>query len=353
MREFHDSAFKRWFDHKRMVEDLLRGFAPAAAVRDLDFDTLEPLPAEYAGDDMSRGRGDAAWRARFRGAEAGEWLYLLVLLEFQSTVDRHMAARILDYTGSMYLKLVRGGAAPPDGRLPPVLPIVLYNGERPWSAATEMRETIAAAGEDLAPFQPRQRYFLIDGHRFPMEDLPPDNAVSAQITLGRSSVASIGPVLRRVAALLPGEEHASLRRAFAELTIRMVARSATARVHPELEPALRAAEETGGLDAMSYLLARQIDERVEAGVARARAEGLAQGLERGLERGLEQGLEQERAMLSRQAARKFDAGAGARLAALLADIADPDRLAEVGDRLIDCADGAELLARAREIARRG
>ena len=204
-----------------------------------------------------------------------------------------------------------------------------------------MRETIATTGEGLAPFQPRQRYFLIDEHRFPVEDLPPDNAVSAQIMLERGSVASVGPVLRRLAALLPGEDHASLRRAFAELTIGMVARSATARVHPELESALRAAEETGDLDAMSYLLARQIDERVEAGVARGRAEGL------------ERGLAQERAMLSRLAARKFDAGAGTRLAALLADIADPDRLAEVGDRLIDCADGAELLARAREIARRG
>ena len=117
---------------------------------------------------------------------------------------------------------------------------------------------------------------------------------------------------------------------------RMVARSATARVHPELEPALRAAEETGDLDAMGYLLAKRIDERVEAGVARGRAEG----------------LERERTMLSRLAARKFDAGTGARLAALLADVADPDRLAETGDLAIDCADGAELLARAKERARR-
>ena len=336
MREFHDSAFKRWFDHRRMVEDLLRGFAPATAVRDVDFDTLEQLPAEYAGDDMSRSRGDAAWRARFRGA--GEWLYFLILLEFQSTVDRHMAARILAYTARMYLKLVRGGEAPPDRRLPPVLPVVLYNGERPWLAATEMLAAIAPVGEDLAPFQPRQRYLLIDEHRLSVEDLPPDNAVSAQIALERGSVESIGPLLRRVAALLAGEEHASLRRAFAELTMRMVARSATARDHPELATALRAAEEAGGLSAMGAVLGDRIDAYVEAGVARGRAEGL------------EQGLEREREILSRQAERKFGAEAGARLAALLAEVADPERLAAVGDLVIDCADGAELLARAREDA---
>ena len=75
-------ARAREFDHKRMVEDLLRGVALAPAARTLDFATLERLPADYV-DDFARGQGDAAWRVRFRGA-AGEWLYLLVLLEFHS-----------------------------------------------------------------------------------------------------------------------------------------------------------------------------------------------------------------------------------------------------------------------------
>ena len=241
----------------------------------------------------------------------------------------------------MYLEPVRGGEAPPDGLPPPVSPVAPCNGERPWPAATEMLAAIAPVGEDLAPFQPRQRYLLVDEHRLLIEDLPPDNAVSTQIALERGSVESIGPLLRRAAALLAGEEHASLRRAFAELTMRMVARSATARDRPELATALRAAEETGGLGAMGTLPGERIDAYVEAGVARGRAEGLKRG------------LEQERAMLSRQAERKFGAAAGERLAALLADVADPERLAEIGDPAIDCADGAELLARAKAPAGAG
>ena len=118
---------------------------------------------------------------------------------------------------------------------------------------------------------------------------------------------------------------------------------------------------------MGSLLARRIDESIEAGVARGRTEGLERGLEqgvargleqgleqgvaRGLEQGLERGLEQERAMLARQAGRKFGAETGARLAELLAGVADAERLARIGDLVIDCADGAELLARAEETAR--
>ena len=375
-REFHDAAFKRWFDHARMVEDLLRGFAPAEVVAALDFETLEQLPSDYVDDGLAQGRSDAAWRVRFRGA-AGGWLYLLVLLEFQSTVDRHMAPRILAYTIRMYLKLIRSGQISAGGRLPPVLPVVIYNGERRWSAATEMGETIASVGEALAPFQPRQRHLVIDEHALRVDDLPEDNVVSAQIALEQGSVSAMAAVLRRVSALLSGEEHASLRCAFAELTLAMVERSATARAHPDLPSALQAAANTGGLNAMGSLLARRIDEHVEtrvkagieAGIAReearlareearlAREEArLAREMESAVARTraetLEQGLERERTLLSRLAVRKFGAETGAGLAALLAGVADPDRLAEIGDLVVDCADGAELMARAREDAER-
>ena len=38
-----------------MVEDLLRGFAPATVARALDFATLEQLSVDYADGDLARG----------------------------------------------------------------------------------------------------------------------------------------------------------------------------------------------------------------------------------------------------------------------------------------------------------
>ena len=287
------------------------------------------------------------------GAPADEWLYLLVLLEFQSTVDRYMAARILAYTARMYLKLIRGGDLPSDGRLPPVLPVVIYNGERRWSAALEVGETIASVGEALALFQPRQRHLVLDEHALRVEDLPEENVVSAQIALEQGSVPEMAAVLRRVSALLSGAQHASLRRAFAELTLGMVERSTASRTHPELALALRAAAETGGLNAMGSLLARRIDEYIETNTEARTEERTEARVKARLEARVRAALlERERAMLSRLAERRFGAEAGARLAALLAEVADPERLAAVGDLVIDCADGAELLARAREEANR-
>ena len=57
-------------------------------------------------------------------------------------------------------------------------------------------------------------------------------------------------------------------------------------------------------------------------------------------------------MLSRLAARKFDTATAARVAELLAGVDDPEHLAEVGEQVIDCDTGAELLARVRRAAER-
>ena len=115
-------------------------------------------PTEYVSDDRRQRRSDMVWRVRVRSGGSGEWLYLLVLLEFQSTVDRRMALRILSYTAQTYEKLLRGEQAPAGGKLPPMLPVVVYNRPPRWSAPLEMEELVAAVGEGLQPFQPRQRF---------------------------------------------------------------------------------------------------------------------------------------------------------------------------------------------------
>ena len=108
------------------------------------------------------------------------------------------------------------------------------------------------------------------------------------------------------------------------------------------------------LEEVQTMLEETVREWTADWVAEGREQGREQGLEQGLEQGREQGLEQgraeERALLCRQAARKFDAAAARRLSAALAEVADPDRLAEVGDWIIECGTADELLAR---VTRRG
>ena len=63
------------------------------------------------------------------------------------------------------------------------------------------------------------------------------------------------------------------------------------------------------------------------------------------EQGRAEIIEQERALLRRLIERKFGADTAERAAPLLAGIGEPGRLADVGEWIIDCASGDELIAR--------
>ena len=81
------------------------------------------------------------------------------------------------------------------------------------------------------------------------------------------------------------------------------------------------------------------------GHAGGREQGRAEGREQGHAEGREQARAAERARLCRQAALRFDAGTAERLAALIAGVDNAALLTTVGDWIVVCATGAELLER--------
>ena len=134
----HDPSYKLLFSHREMVADLIRGFVREDWVQALDFDTLERVRDIGVSHDLREREDDMIWRLRW----GGRWLYLYLLLEFQSSVDRLMAVRLLTYLGLLYQDLAAAGEIPAGSRLPAVLPIVLYNGEDAWWAKTSLDELI-------------------------------------------------------------------------------------------------------------------------------------------------------------------------------------------------------------------
>ena len=53
--------------------------------------------------------------------------------------------------------------------------------------------------------------------------------------------------------------------------------------------------------------------------------------------------------MGRHVTRRFNASTGERLSALLAGVSEPDRLKAVGDAVVECGTGEEVLAAARRI----
>ena len=303
-----------------MVHDLLSGFAARDWSAELDLGSLTPLPASYVSHDLRQRHGDLVWRLRFKDER---WLYVVLLLEFQSAVDRSMAVRMLTYTALLYQKLIADGVLREHSVLPPVLPVVIYNGRRPWTAPADVAELIAPGrGASLARYQPSQRYFLLDEGRVGGADLPSDNLVSALIALETNrDRARVPALLGALIDLLRKHDDEELTAAFTEW------------VEQVLVPRRLRGSVSGPLPRL---------EEVRTMLAETVQEWTAEWVEQGREQGREQG---QRDLLCRQAARKFDAAAADRLAAKLEGVEDADRLVQVGDWIIECETPDALFAR--------
>jgi hypothetical protein len=204
---------------------------------------------------------------------------LYLLIEFQSSVDKYMALRMMVYTGLLYQDLIKRGDVLEDGRLPPILPIVLYNGSQRWTAATEVADLIPAVPGLVEQFKPKLRYLLIDENAYSDSQLVSvNNLVAAVFRLEHpADPQTISDLLTSLNDWL--SDRPDLRRMFA-LWIR-----ATLMRKPEYGIVLPQVDDLQEINIM-------LSQRLEEWAHRYRAEGVLQGIEKGIEQGVKQGIEQ-------------------------------------------------------------
>ena len=123
----HDPIHKLLCSFPRVVADILRGYLGGQLVQQLDFRTLEQVASEHVTDTLQRRLSDAVWRLR---RDDRRWVWVYLVLEFQSRPDPGMSLRMLVYVALQYLDLQRKlGSREP---VPAVLGCVLYNGAEDW-----------------------------------------------------------------------------------------------------------------------------------------------------------------------------------------------------------------------------
>ena len=363
----YDAAWKLLFSFPVMLHDLLAEFVPRDWVEHLDLSQSKDRSGSLVSNGLHQRHQDVVWEVSFRDGTGS----VLVALEFQSTVDPTMAVRMLVYTAMHYQGRLRKRQSPgkqdsqdkqdpsseqeppedqevppdqnppssresadgeasagsPPEPLPSVLPIVLYHGKAQWTAEEDMAGLCVPPAQNLALYQPAQRYFLLDLDRY-----------SAPLPEGRNLFA----ILVRLVQSRHLEEEATVVDALIEWLHEETAPEALARTFwawmgyahvPKWRqkmawPVLKDWREAGTM----------LRESVNEWTTMWREEGRIQGRVEGRTEG-------QIAVMRRQAARKFGRETAGRLTERLAEIPDPERLGEVGEWLLECDSGEELLAR--------
>lgn len=280
----HDAIYRRLFAHDTMVEDLLRRFVGGDWLERLRFETLELVPAHYVSDDLRHREDDRVWRLRYQPEDSDSldepnWFYVYILLEFQSTSPRFMALRLLVYLGLLYQDISKKLSA--GEKLPPVLPVVLYNGKRPWTAPLRLEDLVEDAPERIERYQPRFSYFLLDEARHPSEALQaPESPVSAVLRMEQAS--SPEDLVHEIGRLLELVESSDNLEWLREEFLRWLKRVILPRRFPEAKiRELRDLEE----------LRTMLEETVDGWTREWEAQGYRKGVEAGRQAGMEAGME--------------------------------------------------------------
>ena len=136
MHTIHDRGYKRLFSNVVIFRQLLETFVHEDWVNDLDFEHCRTLDKSFVSEQYQETESDLIYQVNFRGREA----YLVILLEFQSSVERFMALRVLNYLTNFYMAYIE--SRPKVRKLPPVFPILLYRGKDAWTAPVTMTALI-------------------------------------------------------------------------------------------------------------------------------------------------------------------------------------------------------------------
>lgn len=176
----HDTFFKRTFGRLDVAADHFRRVLPPALVRELQWSTLhrEPEESHEHGQELRR---DLLFSIRTHG---GDPMLLYLHFEHQSSVVPLMALRIVDYEVSALRRWVRAetgrsGARP--RHLPRAVAVVLYHGDRAWTAATTIEDLVVDGLSNADPKALCGGFHLLDLSE--VEDAALDGLVHRMLAL--------------------------------------------------------------------------------------------------------------------------------------------------------------------------
>ena len=135
----HDRFIKGMATYKEVLQDLPK-VLPPEILKHLSLRSVQLQPGSYIDDRLAHAASDLLFSCRFRDKDG----FLYFLFEHQTSPAWDMPLRTADYTVRILNDWRR--EHPKARRLPPVVPVVLYQSRRAWNFPRRLNELL-----DLEP----------------------------------------------------------------------------------------------------------------------------------------------------------------------------------------------------------
>ncbi len=206
----HDKFFKKSFERRDIASDFLIHYLPSDVAAELDLRAPQLQKDSFVDPVLREHFSDLLYRVRFKRGGAA---FVYLLFEHKSTPEELVAYQVLRYEVLAWEPLARAAMRKPGKKkLPPIMPIVIYHGPRPWQVPRNFSGVIEWHGsESFRRFMPEFMYFLLDLSVFSEAQIV--GAALLRVCLLVLKHAYEGDLIERLPALLgllPAREQGAL-----------------------------------------------------------------------------------------------------------------------------------------------
>ena len=283
----HDKGYKRIFSVKKNFLDFIKKYVGFDWMLDLTVDDIELVNKEFVTDQFDTYESDLVYKIHLGGLsrESVEEVYIFFLQEMQSKNDFTMPFRLLVYMTAIWMDFFKNTDEKrrkrKDYRLPPIIPLVLYNGAPDWTAPLHFKDKVAHS-DRFNGYVCDFEYILINVCKLDRGEIKKRNTLIDNILLAdqfrtkEAWLENVKDLSDRVRKL--SKEDQNLWKDWYE--------HAFQRVNQELKDKFMELFQNGD-DNMCNSLEQLIMDQVEVG----REEGIAVGREEGIAEGIAEGIE--------------------------------------------------------------
>ncbi len=229
---------------------------------------------------------------------------LYILIEHQSSIDYGISFRVLAYLVNLWYDLYKNTnenlRRHKTWRLPPVFPIVLYNGNDPWDAPVSLKE-IVEHSELFGDYIPNLKYHIIDiGHYDPNKLAALHNALSSLFLLEQShDQTALSKSLEEISDVFSQEKNAELWKAVFQwiiIKLKLNFSKTSPEALTQLEEAILKKTKKEGHTMLetvvNKIFEQGIERGIQEGIQKGKQEGLQEGIEQGRQEGKQEGLQE-------------------------------------------------------------
>ena len=280
----HDKGYKRIFSVKKNFLDFIKKYVGFDWMLDLTVDDIELVNKEFVTDQFDTYESDLVYKIHLGGLsrESVEEVYIFFLQEMQSKNDFTMPFRLLVYMTAIWMDFFKNTDEKrrkrKDYRLPPIIPLVLYNGAPDWTAPLHFKDKVAHS-DRFNGYVCDFEYILINVCKLDRGEIKKRNTLIDNILLAdqfrtkEAWLENVKDLSDRVRKL--SKEDQNLWKDWYE--------HAFQRVNQELKDKFMELFQNGDdnmCNSLEQLIMDQVEVGREEGIAVGREEGIAEGIER-------------------------------------------------------------------------